>query len=242
MEKVELFFEKVSNYRIPINDRVDKILNPEYISEMIGSFFLVFTVCICVLQTNVVLAPLSIGTILVALVFATGNVSGAHFNPAVSLVIHLVHPGKMPLSKTLKFIAIQCFSGFVASMLCWWIMGKTFTLTPGENRTAFDVMCVETFFSTALCLVVLNVATTRQDANNQYFGLAIGFTVVSSAFAIGPVSGCAINPAVSFGLMIVNFLHTGSGLAYFIVYCGTPLIGSFIASVLYAQIRQAEDN
>lgn len=119
-------------------------------------------------------------------------------------------------------------------------MGNTFTLTPGASRTAFDVMCVETFFSTALCLVVLNVATTRQDANNSYFGLAIGFTVVSSAFAIGPVSGCAINPAVSFGTMMAHFLHRGKGLAYIIVYFGTPLIGSFAAAVLFKQIRKAE--
>jgi aquaporin Z len=119
-------------------------------------------------------------------------------------------------------------------------MNDTFTLSPGTKRTVFDVMCVEGFFATALCLVVLNVATTKQDANNSYFGLAIGFTVVASAFGIGPVSGCAINPAVSFGTMVVHFFNTGKGLAYLLIYFATPLIGAFFATLLFRFIRRAE--
>ncbi len=119
-------------------------------------------------------------------------------------------------------------------------MSNTFTLSPGANRTPFDVICVETFFSTALCLVVLNVATTKQDSHNNYFGLAIGFVIIASAFAIGPVSGCAVNPAVSFGTMFANFFNHGNGLDYIVVYMGTPLIGSFCGAVLFRLIRQAE--
>jgi len=130
--------------------------------------------------------------------------------------------------------------GMIAALLTWWIMDDTFTLSPGNNRTVFDVMCVEGFFATALCLVVLNVATSKQDADNSYFGLAIGFTVVASAFGIGPVSGCAINPAVSFGVMIVHFFNTGKGLAYLIIYFGTPMIGAFSATILFRFIRSAE--
>jgi len=168
------------------------------------------------------------------------RVSGAHFNPAVSLAIHLVYPEKFSLQKMIKYMVTQCTGALIAALLTWWIMDDTFTLSPGSNRTAFDVMCVEAFFATALCLVVLNVATTKQDANNSYFGLAIGFTVVASAFGIGPVSGCAINPAVSFGTMVVHFFNTGKGLAYLVVYFGTPLIGAFASSLLFRFIRKAD--
>ena len=241
--------------RIRIPPRVDRILNPEYVSELIGTFFLVFTVCVNVLQRpppevlqrisseelqRRSLAPLSIGAILMCMVFATGGISGGHFNPAVTLTLHVTHPAIVPMKKAVRFVLVQCLGGLIAALLAWWVMSNTFTLSPGKNRTAFDVMCVETFFATALCFVVLSCATSKQDANNQYFGLAIGFTVASAAFGIGPVSGCAINPAVSFGTMIAHFFHTGRGLGYLIVYFGTPLIGSFAAAVLFKLIRKAE--
>lgn len=247
--------EALSRFKIPINKRIDRILHPEYVSELVGTFFLVFTVCANVLQRippDVLarisseelqrrsLGPLSIGSILMVMVFSTGGISGAHFNPAVTVAIYLTHPDKFPIDKAIRYIFVQCLGGLFAGLLGWWIMSSTFTLSPGKNRTAFDVMSVETFFAMALCFVVLNTATTKQDSNNQYFGLAIGFTVAAAAFGIGPVSGCAINPAVSFGCMLTHFFHTGKGLAYLIVYFGTPLIGSFAASFLTKVIRKAE--
>ena len=245
----------MSNFKIPISKRVDRILNPEYVSEVIGTFFLVFTVCVNVLQRpppDVLqrisieelqrrsLAPLGIGAILMVMIYATGGISGGHYNPAVSLAIHLAYPHKFPIRKLVRFIFVQSMAGILAGLMGWWVMSNTFTLSPGKNRTAFDVMSVETFFAMALCFVVLNTATTKQDANNNYFGLAIGFTVAAAAFGIGPVSGCAINPAVSFGTMIAHFFHTAKGLSYIVVYFGTPLIGSFAAAYLFKLIRRAE--
>jgi aquaporin Z len=230
---------KFPSVKIPIDKRIDDILNPEYVSELVGTFFLVFTVCINVVQKTS-LAPLSIGAIVMCMIFATGGVSGGHYNPCVSVAVHLSHPHKFPMSKCLKYIAIQCASGLISALLNWWIMGDTLSLSPGHNRSALDAMSVEIFYSTALCLVVLNVATTKQDANNQYFGLAIGFTIVSSAFGIGPVSGCAINPAVSFGVMIAHLFNTGTGMNFFLVYFGTSFIGSFIGAGLFRLIRECE--
>lgn len=245
----------LKSFRIPISRSVDRILSPENVSEFIGTFFLVFTVIVCVLQRPPAavlqripldelqrrsLNPLSIGSILMVMVYSTGGISGGHFNPAVTVALHLAHPKLVPLDKTIRYIIVQCIGALFAGLLGWAVMQNTFTLKPGDNRTAFDVMSVETFFATALCLVVLNCATTKQDAGNQYFGLAIGFTVAAAAFGIGPVSGCAINPAVSFGVMLTNFIRTGGGLAYIVVYFGTPLLGSFIASVLFRIIRSAE--
>merc|ERR1719146_576019 len=109
----------------------------------------------------------------------------------------------------------------IAGAVYWWVLGATFTLAPGEasGYTWVDAMVCEILFTAALVFVVLNVATTSEDANNQYFGLAIGFTVMSSAFAIGKISGCSLNPAVTTGVMMTNALHTGGGLEYFLHYC-----------------------
>ena len=237
-----------NKFRIPINSRVDRVLNPAYVSELVGTFFLVLTVCLAVFSTESdetlkkTLRPLSIGVILMVMIFATGGVSGGHFNPAVTMTLHLTHPDQVPLTKTVRYIISQTIGGLSAALLGRWIMGHSETLVPGDNRTALDAMMAEGSFALALCFVVLNVATTKQDSNNQYFGMAIGFTVAAAAYAIGPVSGCALNPAVSFSVMMTHFFFTGEGLSYIVVYMGTPMIGAFLASMLFKVIRKAEFN
>jgi aquaporin Z len=232
--------------RITIPSRIDRILNPAYISEMIGTFFLVLTVCLNVFNDSSdetlkrTLRPLSIGMILMVMVFATGGVSGAHFNPAVTVCLHLTHPDLVPFAKATRYVFSQLIGGLSGALIGAWIMQNTETLSPGEHRTAFDAMSAEVFFAMALCFVVLNVATTKQDGNNHYFGVSIGFTVAAAAYAIGPVSGCALNPAVSFSVMMVHFMWTRTGLSYIVVYLGTPMIGAFLASSLFKVIRSAE--
>jgi aquaporin Z len=154
--------------------------------------------------------------------------------------MHLTYPERFSLKKTIKYIAIQCVAGFLAAMLSWWITDDTFTLAPKDGRTGADVLCVECLYTTALCLVVLSVATVRSTANNSYFGLAIGFTVVASGFGIGPISGCVMNPAVCFGAMMSHLIHTGQGLEYFVIYSASPMIASIGASTLFKLIWATE--
>ena len=232
--------------RIQLNPRVDRLISPAYASEFIGTFFLVLTVCLNVFNNasdevlKKTLRPLSIGMILMVMIFATGGISGAHFNPAVTVAVHLTHPQTISLKRASRYVLSQTIGGLCGALIGAYIMSNTETLTPGENRTAFDAMSAEVFFAMALCFVVLNVATTKQDTNNHYYGIAIGFTVAAAAYAIGPVSGCALNPAVSFSVMLVHFIHTGKGLSYLVVYLGTPMIGAFLASSLFKIIRKAE--
>lgn len=210
-----------------------------YVAEFIGTFFLVFTIGLNVLQ-NTVLAPVSIGSILMVMIFAVGSVSGAHFNPAVTLGVLLsgrdqIHPADAGI-----YVLCQMLGGLFAGAMYYWVLGATFTLAPGSGYSGLDAVIVEVLFTTALVLVVLNVATTDQDRNNNYFGLAIGFTVMSSAFACGAISGCSLNPAVAVGVMFTHLFHTGGGMGYFLHYLLAPFVGAALASGIFKAVRSAE--
>lgn len=211
-----------------------------YISEFVGTFFLVVTVGFNVLQ-NVALAPISIGAILMAMIFATGNVSGGHFNPAVTIGVFLRGKLNGGTNALVGYIASQLLGGLAAGLTYLTLLDASFVLGPGIGYTVGAVVIAEVVFTAALVFVVLNVATTVQDDGNFYFGLAIGFTVVAAAFAIGPISGCCLNPAVAFGVMLSNFLHTGSlRLATLVLYTIAPVLGSLLAVGLFSIIREQE--
>lgn len=208
------------------------------VSEFIGTFFLVLTIGFNVLQ-NTALAPVSIGSMLMVMIFATGKVSGGHFNPAVTLGVFL--RGKIEKENVLMYMCSQLLGGLAGSCTYRSILGATFTLQPGAGYTLGAVFMVEVIFTAALVFVVLSVATTDQDDGNWYFGLAIGFTVMSAAFAIGPISGCSLNPAVTFGVMMSHLLHTGSlRVSHFLLYSLTPFLGSVLAVLFFRVIRAEE--
>lgn len=208
------------------------------ISEFVGTFFLVLTVGYNVLQ-HTALAPLSIGSMLMAMIFATGKVSGGHFNPAVTLGVFL--RGKVDPHSAILYVGAQLVGGFVAGCTYSVIFGATFSIGPGIGYSVFAAASVEMLFTAALVFIVLSVATTAQDDGNWYYGLAIGFTVMAAAFAIGPISGCALNPAVVAGVMLSHLLRTGHmSLALLIIYTIASLLGALLAVMLFTIVRKAE--
>jgi aquaporin Z len=210
-----------------------------YISEFVGTYFLVLTIGFNVLQ-NTALAPISIGAILMAMIFATGKVSGGHFNPAVTLGVYW-RGGKISGHDALSYVGSQLVGGLAAGCTYLSILGATFSLGPGAGYGLAAVAIVEVLFTAALVFVVLSVATTAQDDGNWYFGLAIGFTVMAAAFAIGPISGCSLNPAVTFGVLISNFIHSGHlQVSILLLYTLAPLFGSVLAVCLFQIIREQE--
>jgi len=210
-----------------------------YFSEFIGTFFLVFTIGLNVLQ-NTALAPISIGSILMVMIFATGSVSGAHFNPAVTLGVLLGGRDQIGPLDGLFYCLAQTLGALAAGGMYCFVLGATFTLHPGQGYGDLDAVLVEILFTTALVFVVLNVATTKQDTNNHYYALAIGFMVMAAAFAVGSVSGCSLNPAVAVGVMVTNWIHTGTGMRCLPHYFCSPLAGSAIAALLFRFVRAAE--
>lgn len=208
-------------------------------SELIGTYFLVLTIGLNVLQKTA-LAPISIGFILMAMVFSTGKVSGAHFNPAVTLGVTICNRGQANIASVCMYVVAQLLGSLGAGFTYFAVLGATFTLQPGEGYGLLDAISVEVLFTAALVFVVLSVATTTQDTGNQYYGLAIGFTLMAAAFAVGTISGCSLNPAVAIGVMFWSHHHTGQGFQHLALYVLSPLAGAVLASVIFRVVRQFE--
>jgi aquaporin Z len=171
-----------------------------YAVEAIGTFFLVFTVGAAVASGSP-LAPLAIGAVLMVMVYAGGHLSGGHYNPAVTLAV-LVRR-RIKLRDAAAYWLVQLGAGLLAALVVRDVLDPvqlakhaTMTLSGHAVVAAF---VAEMLFTFALCYVVLNVATSKHHPDNSFYGLAIGFTVVSGAFAVGAISGGAFNPAVTLG-------------------------------------------
>ena len=160
--------------------------------EFIGTFLLAFTVAI-VASTNAALAALAIGSTLMCAIYAGGHVSSANFNPAVSLAIWV--RGKLSLLHLITNIIVQLLAGLVAGLVAQYIV-PVIGVPVAVSGSGYGALTVEIVLTFALCHTVLHVATTGAQANNSYYGLAIGSTVFSGALSVGGVSGGAFNPAV----------------------------------------------
>ena len=196
----------------------------KYLVEFIGTFFLVLTIGMTVVGGDPInhLPPLAIGAALMALVFAGGHVSGAHYNPAVTIAVWL--RGRCAAGDVPGYLIAQIFGAVAASFLVLEFKGHP-SVTP-MNPSFGHALLAEFVGTFALVYVVLNVATAKGTANNSFYGLAIGFTVMAMAFALGPVSGGAFNPAVAIGITIMGLAKAANLWVY--------LVGTFAAAALAA--------
>ena len=169
----------------------------KYVTEFIGTFFLTFAVGVAALSGSV-FVPLAAGATLMVMIYAGGHISGAHYNPAVTLAA-LVRR-RIGIRDAAAYWVAQVVGGVIAGLLARAVVNprvvSTLTLS-GHTEAAAAV--VELLITFALCYVVLNVATSKDQSGNGFFGLAIGFTVVAGAFAVGGISGGVFNPAVALG-------------------------------------------
>ena len=200
------------------------------LTEFIGTFFLVFTVGLTVIA-GTDLAPLAIGSALMVMVYMGGHISGAHYNPAVTLAIMM--RGKIERGEAIKYMATQIVAAASAGEMVHLITGSTFAAAPGADVGAVAALLAEILFTFALALVVLNVATSPKTEGNSYYGLAIGFTVMTGAFAVGGISGGAFNPAVGLGPMITDAILGDGGFGNAWLYIVGPGIGAALAAVVY---------
>ena len=201
-----------------------------YLTETIGTFFLVLTVGLTVLGETP-FAPLAIGASLMIMVYMGGHISGGHYNPAVTLAVAL--RGKLPNSKILPYWVAQLVGAVLAALVVRGVVGQTFAPAPSPSASGFGALLVEILYTFALCIVVLQTATSAKTQGNSYYGLAIGFTIVVAAFAGGAISGGAFNPAVGTGPIVVDVLLGTGTFQHLWLYIVGPLLGGALAALVF---------
>lgn len=179
----------------------------KYIAEFIGTFFLVLTIGMTVMKPGDAggFAPLAIGSALMIMVYAGGHVSGGHFNPMVTLAVWL--RGRCPTADVPGYMVSQVIGAVAAAFVALFLKGDPM-VTPMDLKPV-PALAAELIGGFALAYVVLNTATSKDTAGNSNYGLAIGFTVMTMAFALGGISGGAFNPAVAVGVAVMHLVKAG---------------------------------
>jgi len=200
----------------------------KYLVEFIGTFFLVFTIGLAV-REHAALAPLAIASILMVMVFAGGHISGAHFNPAVTLAVFL--RGRCDKADVVPYWVAQFLAAFAAALVVNFVLRGGAAVTVALHPTIGSFI-VEFLFTFALAWVVLNVATSKGTMGNSFYGLAIGFTVLVGAITVGGISGGAFNPAVGLGVFTMGL----ESAKQFVVYLVSDFAGAMAAAIAYRAI------
>jgi len=200
----------------------------KYLVEFIGTFFFVLTVVATVAGGAGSMAPVAIGSALMVMVYAGGHISGGHYNPAVTIAACL--RGACEWKDAPGYIVAQVVAAILAAIVGEYLVGHIDGAAGFPERlTNFDFVAgtLAEFLGTfALVWVVLQTATTKKTEGNSYYGLAIGFTVVVFAYALGGVTGGAFNPAIATGLIASGLSSVGNIGAY--------LLGQLLAAVAAA--------
>lgn len=212
----------------------------KYVAEFVGTYLLVFTVGCNVLSGSPVWAATSIACVLMVSIYALGGVSGANFNPAVSLALALSK--KLSWVEAGIYMAVQILAGILAALSYGALFWEVFNLGPGVNAdkvpyTWWQACLAEVLYTLMLCFVVLNVATARKNEGNQFFGLAIGFVIIAGGYAAGGISGGAFNPAVAIG---IDTSSAGLGFGWCFAYAGCEFLGAVLAAGLFRVVRPDE--
>jgi len=170
------------------------------------------------------------GLIVMALIYSLGHISGAHFNPAVTLAFALFR--HFQPREIAPYIAAQCAGAILGAVLLWALFGDAIesgvTGPSGTDAQSFGVEVVLTF---ALMFVITAVATDVR-AVGQAAAIAIGATVFIDVLIGGPISGGSMNPARSLGPAVV-----GGEFSDYWIYLFAPIIGAALGALAYTCVR-----
>ncbi len=206
---------------------------PKYFVEFIGTFFLALVVGMTVIEPGAgAFAPFAIGSTLMVMVYAGGHISGGHYNPAVTLAVWM--RGKCAGKDVAPYMISQVLGAAVAALVVGvYKSGTAISAMTFDTPKAF---LIEALFTFALAFVVLNTATSKRNAGNSYYGLAIGFTVLAGAYAGATISGAVYNPAVAIGITVMGL----NAVANLWLHVVANLIGGALAAVAYKVVNPEE--
>ena len=197
-------------------------------TEFIGTFFLSLTICTAAVYGSAGdYAPFGIAATLMVMIYAGGHISGAHYNPAVTVSIYL--RGACEKDEVLPYITSQVIAAVSAAMVVENL------LLPDEltNVTVKDLgthaVVAELLFTFALAYVILNVATTESTSGNGYYGAAIALVVLAGAITVGSISLASFNPAVTSALIVSGKLTLADSWMHFV----PQFVGAVLATYAY---------
>lgn len=201
----------------------------KYIAEFIGTFFLVLTIGCTVIGAGAsVIAPLAIGAALMVMVYAGGHISGGHYNPAVTLGVLI--RGKLNVADAVPYILAQLAGAALAAVVVKFFRAGV-DVTPMVMQVG-PALLAEFLFTFALVYVVLNAATAEGTSGNSFYGLAIGMTVMTGAFAVGSISGGAFNPAVALGISLLGLSSWANLWIYALANFGAAIIAAIVFNLI----------
>jgi aquaporin Z len=223
---------RLTQSRFSIHFSAENKMN-KYLVELIGTFFFVLTIGCTVIDKGAgALAPIAIGSVLMVMVFAGGHISGGHYNPAVTLGVWM--RGKCNTKDVVPYWVSQFIGAALAAAAVKFFKAGA-TITPGTPQI-LPALLAEFLFTFALVYVVLNVATAKGTANNSFYGLAIGMTVMTGAFAVGNISGGVFNPAIALGITLMG-LSTWTNIWIFLL---ADFVGGAVAALTFKAVNPAD--
>jgi len=195
-------------------------------TEFIGTFFLSLTICTAAVYGSAgEYAPFGIAATLMVMIYAGGHISGAHYNPAVTVSIYL--RGACEKDEVLPYIASQVIAAVSAAIVVENLLRPNEVVTGFELGT--DAIVAELLFTFALAYVILNVATTESTSGNGYFGAAIALVVLAGAITVGSISLASFNPAVTSALIVSGKLTLADSWMHFV----PQFVGAVLATYVY---------
>ena len=213
----------------------------KYLAEVIGTFALVFcgTGAIIINQESggtITHAGIAVtfGLIVSAMIYALGDISGAHLNPAVSIAFGLAK--KFPAKELIPYIASQAAGAFAASGILKFLFPANqmlgSTMPAGSEMQSFILELILTFI---LMLVIIHVATGSKE-QGMFAGIAIGSVVLLEAMFAGPVCGASMNPIRSLAPAVVS-----GHPEHLWVYLTAPVLGAVLAVITWIGLRAKEN-
>lgn len=212
-----------------------------YSAEFMGSCALALTfACAKLGNFSVTWGPTSLGLMLWMLSYSLGPVSGAHFNPAVSISVGLASPGRW--GKLLTYVAVQFLGNIIGCYIACALYGHLpWKLGPRQDFSRGAPFLVEFIYTAMWCFVYLNVTVSRHNnplrENNHFYGLAIGSAAIAGTSSAKDISGGILNPALSFA---ITLLHLNEGVGHFWGYLFAQLFGALAGALVFRVVRPAE--
>ena len=216
-------------------------------AESLGTFILVFAGTGAIMINDIANAighvgiALTFGFVIVALIYSFAHVSGAHFNPAVTIAFWIM--GEFHRKNVIPYISAQVFGAILASICLYFLLNENFnslsevsylgsTLPRGSESQAFGFEFILTF----ILMIVICSSAVHGKATKDFAGLAIGLTVGLESMFAGPITGASMNPARSIGPAIVsgNFEHLW-------IYILATCLGAMAASMVFLKIFKSEN-